>query len=593
MIGPGQDMPKWNLFRQLKDLLGAIAPKIFLEGLSPKLENDPEDTELGVLTDVLAKFNPTPTDLRTAGPDDVRQKLHAYLKRAAERAADPNGMSASVRAHLAVLLAQVGGPNDIPDLRRLIKADSIRFREMQAARLKGDRSGDNTGYVYPYMSAVMAADPEHGDEVLLEMLSEQQYERFVAEALVRRARRSQGPPTLGNNQVDFGKVWTAREGKETEELVEERRSRYADAIRTLVEKILAERQAATDKRPAEYRLKPIGTALAALDARRSAKLILDVMALPAAYDGYSRVASLENLIFAGIRITLAEMMNVLGPAIEEARRDLGNSDQHRWLLGRCLSLLPFAEPPAEGIAKIREILSQIRFFYPYDSEGIVAALGASRCADAMDLLLELAKPDGSGVAAIGDEWITAVAQLGGNRSNEVLLSFVDPNQKLFTKEFVPDYKNGNVLARLMANRAEQDGEFKAELFRLANGELPPTKRVLLAKTFSRFQGEDDLVAGLCVLRDDGSGFPYELLRCIENAFLERRPYGAEGHAHTLAPRGSNALRKRLLEMAQTDAARKRSAFALLGQIEVWRLEYGRPTDEPRHPAIESSSPWPI
>jgi hypothetical protein len=36
-----------------------------LEGLSPKLEKDPEDTELDVLTDVLAKFNPTPTDMRT------------------------------------------------------------------------------------------------------------------------------------------------------------------------------------------------------------------------------------------------------------------------------------------------------------------------------------------------------------------------------------------------------------------------------------------------------------------------------------------------------------------------------------------------
>jgi len=145
----------------------------------------------------------------------------------------------------------------------------------------------------------------------------------------------------------------------------------------------------------------------------------------------------------------------------------------------------------------------------------------------------------------------------------------------------------------MADRAEQDGEFKAELFRLANGDLPPAKRMLLAKTFSRFQAQDDLVAGLCVLRDDGSGFPYELLRSIENAFLERRPIGPEGHAYTLAPRGSNALRKRLLEMAHTDPIRKRSAFALLGQIEVWRLEHGRPADEPRHPAIESGFPWPV
>jgi len=175
----------------------------------------------------------------------------------------------------------------------------------------------------------------------------------------------------------------------------------------------------------------------------------------------------------------------------------------------------------------------------------------------------------------------------------VLLSFVDLNQKLFTKEFVPDYQNGNVLASLLADRAEHDSEFKAELFRLASGELPHTKRMLLAKAFSSFQKEDDLVAGLCVLRDDESGLPFELLRTIENAFLEHRPYGKETNAYTVAPRGSNALRKRLLEIVHSDPVRRRSAFALLGQIEVWRLEHGRAMDEPRHPAIESGAHWPI
>ena len=592
-LGPGQDMPKWNLFRQLKDLLAAIAPKIFVEGLLPKLEGDADETELDLLTDVLAKFNPTPTDLRTALPDEARRKLHAYLKRAVERGAAPNGMRAGVRAHLAVLLAQVGGPSDIPDLRRLIAADSIRYREMLAARAKGDRSGDNVGYVVLYMSAVMAADPEHGDQILLEMLSEEQYERFVAEDLVRRAKKTKPQPTLGIRPPAFEKVWAAREGKETEEYVEERRSRYAEALRALIEKTLAERAAAPDKRRAEHRLKPLGAALAALDARQSAKLILEVMAFSAGYDAYSRVDSLQSLIFAGVRMTLREMMNVLGPATEQARRDLGNSDQNRWLLDRCLSVLPFVDSPEQGIAKIKEILDGVRFFYPHDSRGVVAALGASRCSGAMDLLLQLAKPDGSAVAQIGDEWIRAVAQLGGKRSNEVLLSFVDPDQKLFTKDLVPDYQNGNLLARLLAERAEHDGEFKAELFRLASGALPQTKRMLLAKAFAFFQREDDLVAGLCVLRDDESGLPYELLRTIENAFLEHRPYGKETNVYTVAPRGSNAVRERLLEMAQTDPLRKSSAFALLGQIEVWRLEHGRPMDEPRHPAVESGAYWPI
>ena len=48
--------------------------------------------------------------------------------------------------------------------------------------------------------------------------------------------------------------------------------------------------------------------------------------------------------------------------------------------------------------------------------------------------------------------------------------------------------------------------------RLANDDLPAIKRTLLAKVFGWFDAEEDLVEGLCVLRDDGSGVPYELVR---------------------------------------------------------------------------------
>jgi hypothetical protein len=36
-----------------------------------------------------------------------------------------------------------------------------------------------------------------------------------------------------------------------------------------------------------------------------------------------------------------------------------------------------------------------------------------------------------------------------------------------------------------------------------------------------------------------------------------------------------------------------ASAALIGQIEVWRLEHGRSPDQPRHAAIESGVPWPL
>jgi hypothetical protein len=59
--------------------------------------------------------------------------------------ADPDGLRASTRAHLAQLLANVGEREDLEDIRRLIEAESTRFEKAQAARMKGDRRRETTG----------------------------------------------------------------------------------------------------------------------------------------------------------------------------------------------------------------------------------------------------------------------------------------------------------------------------------------------------------------------------------------------------------------------------------------------------------------
>jgi hypothetical protein len=496
---------------------------------------------------------------------------------------------------LARLLANVGEREDLADIRRLIEADSIRFQRAQEARRKGDRSHDETGYGLFYFDAVTMVDPVAADQVLMELIETQEYEYVLAERLPLLARKTSDQPGFGTNRMDFKRIWKSRAGEPDDSFVEERRSRFADAIRKGIERIQSEREGAADKRAFDHRLKILGGALAAIDGKRSAKLVLELMQHPGRWDGWTRVGALENLLGWGMRLSLEDVLRILDPTMQELRASgMCSDNQNAWLFARCLSVMAFVEPPAAGVAKIRELVSDLRF-RPYELGGVMGALGASRCTDAIEVLMYLAGTDGKGVESIGEPWIEAIAALRGPRSNEILLSFVDPNAKLFTTEsmpVIPDQRHGDRLARLLAVRAVNDKAMKAKLVGLANGDLPPTKRVLLAKVFAQFSGEENLVEGLCVLRDDGSGVPYELFRSMENAFLEHRPYGSGSNTFTLVPRGSNALRKRLFEMSQMDPLRKRSAFALLGQIEAWRLEHGRPADEPRHPAIESGISWP-
>jgi hypothetical protein len=589
---PGQHQPKWSLFQQLVELLKAIGQQKMLDGVLDKLEQKPDVVELEMLTDGLPATNPTRADTRSSVLEETRLKLRAYLKKGAELGADPDGLRASTRAHLAQLLANVGEREDLEDIRRLIEADAIRLQRALEARSKGDRSHDEIGYGLLYFDAVMTVDPVAADDVLMELIRRQEYEWVLAQRLPFLARKSTGQPRFGTDRMDFGKIWKSRAGEPNDSFLEENRRRYADAILGAIERIKKEREGVTDKRGLDHRLKILGGALAALDGKRSAKLVLELMELPGRWDGWTRVGGLESLLVWGVRFSLEGVLRILDPVMQELRASgIYGDNQNAWLFARCLSVMAFVEQPAAGVAKIRELVSDLRF-QPHEMGTAVAALGASRCDDAIEVLMELAGADGKGVEAIREPWIEAIRALGGQRADQVLLSFVDPNAKLFTTEFIPDYRHGDLLARLLAERADESDELKAELVRLANGDLPQTKRRLLAKVFGRSRTEEDLVEGLCVLRDDGSGVPYELVRSIEDVFLERRPYGTSGNAYTLSPLGCNAVRKRLFEMAIGDPHRRRSAFALLGQIEVWRLEHGRPADEPRHPAVESDIPWP-
>lgn len=79
---------------------------------------------------------------------------------------------------------------------------------------------------------------------------------------------------------------------------------------------------------------------------------------------------------------------------------------------------------------------------------------------------------------------------------------------------------------------------------------------------------------------------------MEDAFVERKPYGRDANSYTLAPRSSNEVRGRLFEMSKKDKYRTKAAAVLLAQIEAWRLEHGRPVGEPRSVEIECDSSWP-
>jgi hypothetical protein len=169
------------------------------------------------------------------------------------------------------------------------------------------------------------------------------------------------------------------------------------------------------------------------------------------------------------------------------------------------------------------------------------------------------------------------------------LSFIDPDVPFVGVNFAFDHHNVEIYAAFVGAWAREDSVLKQRLLAMSAGKLTATQQRLLPAIYGELGDSDTMVAGANLLR---GGLSAVLGRGgLESQFMERQPHG-NSYSFSLVPRNAEKARADLFQAVLHDADRRKSAFAILGQVEVWRMEYGRPLGEPRHPLIESGEPWP-
>ena len=221
---------------------------------------------------------------------------------------------------------------------------------------------------------------------------------------------------------------------------------------------------------------------------------------------------------------------------------------------------------------------------------LVTALGESRSDAAVDLLYELAS-DAQTFEQCEDNFINALATLDTPRTRELLFGFFDPDIDGIALTREPRHKD--VLVARLTALAHRSPEATARLQQLCDRDLPELNRYLVSRVMSWLGTPEALAANLNLIDDARpSPVPQGVWDQLESAFVERRPYGQNPSVFTQHARASNELRVRLFRMTLQDPKRRKSAFMLLGRIEEWRLEHGRPTGEPRHPDLASGQSWP-
>ena len=427
----------------------------------------------------------------------------------------------------------------------------------------------------------MHLDPAGAEQVLIDLLPKPEYSSDAASAMARDFVPK--PERSFDRKFRYDLMWAAREGRTPPPRDDQRRTRFGAALNAEIKRL---REQNHDGEPAAG-LKELAKALAAIDGRSSAAAVLDVIALPDQWDQYTCLDAAERLLMAGVVLPTTTAFALVDSILERTEKWMQDSD--RYLLHRVLALCPFVDDAATGIAKIRDVLSKRRL-RGNELRELVTALGESQSDVAIDLLYELAS-DAQTFEQCEDNFINAVAALDTPRARELLLGFVDPDIPAIA--LTRRRHREDVLVARLTELAQRIPEAAARLRELCERDLPEINRHVLSKVMGWFGTLEALVANLNLIDDaKPSPVPQGVWDQLESAFVERQPYGQNSIVFTVHARASNELRVRLLRMALEDRKRRNSAFMLLGQIEVWRLEYGRPTDEPRHPDLASGQTWP-
>jgi hypothetical protein len=581
---PGQQHEfEWQVMRQLGAVFCRFPSDVATAGVLCSVRSgDPLDIK--VAAELLSRVaRPDLEPLRIAD-DDLKSRLRAYLKSSVDLVLRQDDFNGEEKANLASSIAQVGMPEDMPDLVTLIRADIERVRRGRAARAAGDRgplgNGGSMSYANWHIAAVMHLDSAGADQALIDLLPEPEYLSEAATAMARDFVRK--PEHSFDRTFRYDLMWAARQGRVAPP-GDDRRIRFAAALNAEIRRLRGQIE---DGKPAAG-LKELAKALAAVDARGSAAAVVEAIALPGQWDQYVRLDAAERLLMAGVVLPATTAFALVDSILERTEKWMQDSDTY--LLQRVLALCPFVDDRAAGVAKMRDVLGKRRL-RGYELRELVTALGESRSDAAVDLLYELAS-DSPTFEQCEDNFINAFAALDTPHARELLLSFVDPDIRGIA--LTRRAHREDVLVARLAELAQRRPEATARLRELCERELPELNRHFLSKVMDSLGTPEALAANLSLI-DDARPLPIPqgIWDQLKGAFVERRPYGQNANVFTEHPRASNKLRARLFRMATEDKKRRKSAFMLLGQIEEWRLEHGRPTGEPRHPNLASGQSWP-
>lgn len=575
--------------REVADAVSRLPPALIVTGLVDTLSRTPNLGEVWTVAATLGRLQ-SDGELFAGVAVEYREQLRERLSNALPLIFSQEDAGGGLKAEFALALARLAIPSSVNELQRLIGADIERRKRGLEARARGKRGGladgATTSWSGWYVRALSWLGADVAEPILLGLLDEPLYEEEAALTLAHMA----DPSLVTKRQRLSSTAMSASQVSQHTSRNEGKVAQYAEILALRVRNMIESAKKPEDAEVNTWRVKRLARVLAKLEPDAGRDVVMNSLALPGEWDGSLRADTLEDLQISGRLLPTDATLAIVDPAIEHTIRQGSHNQQNAHLLSRFARILLCVDDPARGCDRIRTLLSSAPSLAHHLDE-IVTALGRAKTEQGFSLLRELVQNGREIPTSFSREWVDAIAAVDVPRSRELLVGFVDPDLSGSIPALSHDCED--VAAKHIAALATRDPQLRARLLKLCERALSPVQRQVLAGVLAELGASNALTEGLMLLDDRVEpAIPYALARAIEQGLVERRPYRRVEGSYTLHSRNGVEVRRRLFDLVISDGRRRNAAWRLLGEIEGWRLEYGKPDSEPRHPAIDSGVPWP-
>jgi hypothetical protein len=284
------------------------------------------------------------------------------------------------------------------------------------------------------------------------------------------------------------------------------------------------------------------------------------------------------------RESLAAIMNIWAAETSPAWLD----ENTQYQLNSLMSLHFFVEPIEHGLEQFRHLLSEwlkkVRIWSALDT------LAPIPTREALEVLAELTTMYRTN-QDLHERVIRAIVRSSLPESAEVLLKMAESGTLGTYAQST--FQMDRSVAPCISRAARTNPEFKQKVIKAMEIKTDVGDEALVSSVLGALDTPKAVQLVCRYLNEEayprGGRHATDVL--IKRFSLEKPNEEGAGWYEVL-PKADNALRRHLFELAVVSGASRSRARSLLLELEERRLERNRPANEPRHPAIETGSPWP-